>query len=351
MKIAWLVNNINQVGGIEQVVCGLSTYFSDTLSYNVQIISINTFETNIYFPLSKAVTVRHCGLDWQKQTRSSLHSTIRRELSQLDADILITCHTYITIGVLLNRNKFRGKIIATRHGPYNVESKKRFLLGALMYRFANAFVVLTESDRQVYKKWLCKPITIPNAIFSCISDRSDLSGNTLLASGRLTKIKGFDHLIQAFSMVAEKHPKWKLCICGDGEEKAALVQQVANLNLAERVLFPGFVDLSKYMPKADAFALSSHNEGFPLVLLEAMAHGLPVVSYALPAAKEICGNECALLAEPDNITALAQRLDELLSSKEVRCTLGQKAFQISKKYSVLAIGQRWVDLFNSLTGR
>lgn len=109
MKITWLVNNILQIGGIEQVVCGLSNYLMQELDHTVSIISINTSEGIPYFYLDPCIEIQHCGLNWQDQTRTRLDKTISSVIRTLDADVLITCHSPISISALKNRKKFRGK--------------------------------------------------------------------------------------------------------------------------------------------------------------------------------------------------------------------------------------------------
>ena len=86
MKIAWLTNNINQLGGIEQVICGLSSYFSTELENDVEIISINSTESDVFYALDASVQIRHCGVDWRTQTFRKLFSlvgSVMRELAQL----------------------------------------------------------------------------------------------------------------------------------------------------------------------------------------------------------------------------------------------------------------------------
>lgn len=349
MKIAWLVNNINQCGGIEQVVCGLSNYFCDSLGYQVEIISINSRHSNVFFPLSPSVKVRHCQLDWREQTRRKLNHVVRTVMGDLESDVLLTCHSPISIAVLINRNVFRGKIIVTQHCACDFESSKRQLINAIMYRFADRLVVLTEDDKRKYQRRGCRAEVIPNAMYKTVKSRSSLDRKVLLAAGRLTAIKGFDMLLSAFAKIAAKNPDWKLCICGDGEQAELLKEMTDNLGISDQVIFPGFVEnIADYMYDASCFVISSRSEGFSLVLLEAMAHGLPIVSYDLPAIKEITGGQAALLAPCGDVDALAQRIDHMFASDKLRHALGQQAFEISEKFKVPEIAMRWIDLFEEL---
>lgn len=106
------------------MVCGLSNYFSKELGHELKIISINSSESHVFFPLDSSVEILHCGLDWHTQTFSKLCKLIGRTLRTLDADILITCHSTISYAVILNKRKFRGKVVVTQHSAVDSFSKK-----------------------------------------------------------------------------------------------------------------------------------------------------------------------------------------------------------------------------------
>lgn len=345
MKITWLVNQINQVGGIEQVVCGLSNYFSGVLNYDVEIISINSFEGKPYFQLHEAVRIRHGKIDYRTETTEILRRFISNTLAELDSDYLITCHPAISLHSILLKHRYRGKVIVTQHCAWEHFTVKRRLLNALMFRFADELIVLTKSDQRFYQHALCRATVIPNAIFADVDKKTELTCPMLVAVGRITAVKGFDMLIDAFAQIAHDYPDWRLCICGDGEDLDTLKKQAKKYGLEERILFPGFVRVSEYMSKSSGFVLSSRNEGFSLVLLEAMAHGLPVVAFELPPVKEICNGRGVLTAPRENVPLLAQRMAELMASEKLRRALSEEAFAVSQLYTVQSVAKLWEDLF------
>lgn len=352
MKIAWMVNNINQMGGIERVVCGLSSHFCAALNHSVEIISINSFEDHLFFSIDPSVRIRHCGVDWRECTFRTLCHTVRGVMEELDADILLTCHPTISYAVLLNKRKFAGKVIVTQHSANDSFSKKRLYMNALMFRLADRFVVLSDNDKKSYSRLACKSQVIPNANFKPAAVRSTLDSRLILAAGRIEEVKGFDMLIDAFAGVALQHPEWKLCICGGGSCEESLKKQVAELELTDRVLFPGVCkNMSEYYEKASVFALTSRSEGFSLVLIEAMSHGVPVVSFDLPAPMEICGEDGALMVPGGEIQSLSEALSKLMSSDELRNTLGENAYRRSERYSLAAVSGKWMSLFRELLNR
>ena len=348
MKIAWLVNHINQVGGIEQVVYGLSQHFSCVLGHEVEIISINSDDGRPFFPLDLSVPIRHCGLNWRDETPKRFRETIRRVLRELDADILLTCHPRISTAVLMNRSLFHGKIIVTQHSTCDSFGAKRRMLNAVFFRFADALVVLNKPDQNFYRRTFCKALIIPNALFSAVSGVSDLKEPVLVAAGRLTEVKGFDMLVDAFAAAAPQHPQWSLFICGDGDQMEALKQRSARLGMADRIHFPGFVKTTDYMRRASGYVLSSRSESFSLVLLEAFAHGLPVVSFELPAIMEVSQNTGILTAPCNDVSALSAQLDQLMASDDLRRKLSREARKRAEHYTVEAIADQWMSLFHKL---
>ncbi len=349
MKIVWLTNNINQMGGIEQVICGLSNYFSEALGYSVEIISINSSQSNIFYTLNESVYVKHCCIDWREQTFLKLVAHVGNIMSNLDADYLITCHPTISYAALLNKRKFNGKVIVTQHSASESFSKKRLYCNAVMFRFADKFVVLNKTDQDIYKKLGCSSIVIPNANFRFVNNRSSLNNKTILAVGRLEKVKGFDFLLESFSMVAPAHPDWKVCICGGGSCESQLKKQAVDLGISEQVVFPGAVkNMEDYFMQTSVFALSSRSEGFPLVLLEAMSFGIPVVSFNLSAPEKILSDGGGFIVEFGNVSEFAKKLDLLMSDNSLCKQMGDEAYTSSGKYSVSEISEHWKNLFCTL---
>lgn len=350
MKIAWLTNNISQLGGVEQVICGLANYFSTELGHDVEIISINSYKGDAFYALDASVQIRHMGFDWRTQTFRKLLRAVGGILGESDADILLTCHPTISYAAVLNKRRFGGKIIVTEHITTDFYSRKRVYCNAAIFRFADQFVVLNDSDRAAYRKLGCSAIVIPNANFRPTAVRASLEEKLILAAGRLENVKGFDRLIAAFSKVSSRYPDWKLCICGSGTQEDQLRKQVRELDLSERVLFPGAVNnMPDYYRNAGLFALSSRCEGFPLVLVEAISYGLPSVCFEIPSTKELLAGGGGILVPQGDISSFAEGLEQLMSDDSLRSRMSDEAYEISKNYTLSYIAGIRMQLFQSLT--
>ena len=178
-----------------------------------------------------------------------------------------------------------------------------------LYKHLDAFAVLTEGAREDYDRLLngkVKLVRIPNSARE-LGEPANLDAKRVLAAGRLTRQKGFDWLIPAWAQVEEKHPDWKLRICGEGNWRERLEAQIAEHGL-ENLELPGSCpDMADQMSNASIYALSSRFEGFPLILCEAMSKGMAPVAFDCPTgpAEMIRDGENGLIVPLGDIDAFA----------------------------------------------
>jgi glycosyltransferase involved in cell wall biosynthesis len=221
------------------------------------------------------------------------------------------------------------------------------------YGNLDAVVTLTTADADEYRALLgddMRILAIPNAVPSP-GVRAALDRPLVVAAGRLTGHKGFDRLIRAFRRVADVRPDWQLRIFGEGQKRPALQVLIDELGLADSVRLMGFADrLPQEMTAASIFAMSSRFEGFPMVLLEAIACGLPPVSFDCPTGPRdlIDDGVNGLLIANGDIDALGEGLLRLIDDEKGRRAMGAAALETSRRFTPEAIAARWVDLFATL---
>jgi glycosyltransferase involved in cell wall biosynthesis len=219
------------------------------------------------------------------------------------------------------------------------------------YRALDALVVLTEADRADYAAIAPHVVRIPNPTPRSPGGRSPLAAPVVAAAGRLTSQKGFDLLITAFAPIARRHPGWTLQIHGGGPERAALQAQIEAEGLTGRILLPGPTRrLGEALARASVFVLSSRFEGFGLVILEAMSHGLPVVSFDCPRGpgEIITGGRDGTLVPPEDVPGLTAALDALIADPARRRAYGAAALDTARAYDREAIGAQWQALLSAL---
>jgi GalNAc-alpha-(1->4)-GalNAc-alpha-(1->3)-diNAcBac-PP-undecaprenol alpha-1,4-N-acetyl-D-galactosaminyltransferase len=269
---------------------------------------------------------------------------------------VVISHIYLTNICVLSATRGLGlPVIVTEH----IDPNETFIgegLELLRYRLypqANYVAVLTEESLGYFSSVPgIRGRIIPNAVTPPVFSSFDKppqqkNGKTLLAMGRLEHEKGFDLLLSAFNLVAEKHADWTLEILGEGPVRDYLESCVQKRGLGERVRMPGFTSRPfDAMRRADLFVLSSLDEGFPIVLLEAMACGVAVVSFDCPSGpRHIIRNGVdGVLVPPRDSQAMAAALDRLMGDEAERKRLAGRAPEVLDRFSVEKVMSMWERL-------
>ena len=248
--------------------------------------------------------------------------------------------------IIISERANPGSIPFTTNTNSNFEvNYKWHILRRIFYRFANTVVVQTIDT----ENWLknnnvhCRTKIIPNHVreFPSIQNKRE---NTILAVGRLTTQKGFDILIRAFSLSMSEIEDWNLIIVGDGEERKNLEKLSRDLNIEQRIKFTGNKTTPEdYMSRAGIYVLSSRCEGFPNVLLEAMAMGAPVISSNCKSGPTdiITEGHNGLIFNVDDITGLSKAIIRLVKDVNLRKAFSDNSFNIKNDYNIKKIMLEW----------
>lgn len=288
---------------------------------------------------------------------------LRRTLRTQGPDVVLSFMTRANVLTLLaGWGLGCRRIISERIDPrYDHMPLTWRVLRRMSYGLADCIVVQTEAVRVwcagIKTAWRCK--VIPNLLSQGFGTEALRAGNlhselglptdakVLVGMGRLTHQKGFDLLIRAFTDCHARYPQWHLVIVGGGDERDQLLALARECGVAEQVHFPGVSQSPRqWLQLADLFVLSSRYEGFPNVLLEAMACGLPVVSFACPSGPDeiIRDGEDGILVKDGDVRELARALDALLGDDARRVKLGENAKRNVQRYSREAILPLWDKL-------
>lgn len=189
---------------------------------------------------------------------------------------------------------------------------------------------------------------IPNPLSNYDDRVSSLNAKQVIAAGRYMPQKGFDLLITAWRLVSDRHPDWLLRIYGDGMREE-LQQQIDRLKLQENCILEHTVTniVDKYC-ESSIFVLSSRYEGFGMVLVEAMACGVPPVSFACPCGPKdiISDGEDGFLVENGNVFALAEKICRLIEDEKLRKRMGALARINVKRFEIDRVASDWKQLLN-----
>ncbi len=223
------------------------------------------------------------------------------------------------------------------------------------YPRLDAVTALTEGTAAGYRELLgpgARVECIPNAAPANPGRRADPESRIVAAAGSLSRRKGFDRLLEAWARLAPSHPDWRLRIFGDGPDRAALEQLIDQLGIRGSARLCGYSPrLLESLESASVFAMTSRKEGFPMVILEAMSLGIPVVAYDCPTGPSdmITDGRDGFVVPNGRTRLLAESLAGLMGDADRRRRFGDAALEKAAAYGMDAIGARWNALFEELS--
>lgn len=349
-KIVFFTESMELMGGMERVIAFLANQFQD--EYEVIILTMYG-TTSPYFdvdsvieslnihvsPTNSISKLKRYFLTWYK-----LRSYLK---THLDIDYLIAnspalcCSTILsTLGLQLNT-----KFVAFEHHKFFFPGKVWQFIRAKMFFKYHKVIALTSDAHQSYLSIGCASVHIPNALSITIGEQSQLIYKKIVAVGRLEPVKGFDKLIMAWKQVVNIYPDWVLEIVGTGSDEERLKHLVQGLDITNQVVFFGHaLKIAHNYTNSSALVLSSQQEGFGLVLIEAMSHGLPCISFDCDSGpRDIIENGInGYLVEDQSVEDLVEKIEQYIAlTKEEKQTMSNCAKETSLRYSPDMIIDRW----------
>lgn len=213
------------------------------------------------------------------------------------------------------------------------------------------YVVLTQYDVDAFKEKLDLDVMAIGNPRSFVSERkSDRTNKQFFVATRLVPRKGLNYLVKAFAEFCKQDDEWTLVIAGDGPQRKSLLNAVWRQNVQERVRFVGETkDVLKYYLDSSVYLMTSEFEGWGLVVIEAFETGVPVIAFDIPPMDLlITHNVDGILVHRFRVDEYAQAMLKLAHDKELRDSMGEKAIEKAKQFSVENVVAEWNDLFASL---
>ena len=362
MRIAYCIHSLNQAGGMERVLTVKANDLAARRGHEVTIITARQKGRKIFFPLDPAVRLIDLGAnDRFGPLRFRYRSRLRKHLREIKPDITIS----LSDGSIFALPKMDdGSVkIAEFHFSHDKYLSKygRSAIGRLYAEFRirkleraaekmAAFVVLTRADLSVWKQRVKQAVQIYNPLTFIPSGMADTDCKRVLAVGRLAPQKNFANLIEAWKAVADRHPDWTLDIFGEGKSRSFLAGKIREYELERSVRLRGNTsDIGAEMQRSGFLVMSSRFEGFPLVLAEAAAAGLPLVSYDCPCgpSEMIRDGWNGFLVPLDDTAGLAAAVCRMIESLDRRL-FGKRSAEIAAKLNIGTIMTQWEELFHRL---
>lgn len=391
-KVYFLAVTIDGVSGVPRTVLTLASALAER--HDVEIISVYRRRDEPSYPVDPRVTVtylydqRKASSDdgwvrarsdrrrsWLKaglDSRPSAFFPPEKELSALTDALLVRHLPRLQPGVLVSVRPALHAAVAELAPPHLLTIAQDHLnfpirmrnpkVAALMGRVTqrlDALAALTMADAVDYRNEFPEAraliTSIPNAAsWPPVDTPPPLEQKVVISGGRLERRKGFHRLVEAYAPVARKHPDWQLHIYGKGPEEPKLAALIDRLGVADQVVLKGYAkDFQTALSGASVYAMASVYEGFPMVLLEAMSRGLPLVSYDCPRgpAEIIDDGRNGRLVPDGDQDALSAAMLQLVEDDELRRSMGREALADVAAYGVGAIAERWEELFAQLLAR
>ena len=357
MKIAILITTMSG-GGAERVVANLSDYLTNA-GNDVYIAAIRGLKSQ--YELSPKVRITFLSThqidnsnNKVKQHLNEIRAILQFYNELKNYDCLISFLTLPLALSLLFRNRIPCPLIISER---NYPGSYSFFYQAILKLFcsrADGAVFQTEAVRHWYRRYRGKYAVIANAVneefyySSIVKEYPPIIVNV----GRFTEQKNQKLLIMAYAKIREKHLGSRLYLYGDGPLRQELIQLISHYHLQDCAVVEQFrTDIRDHLLNAGIFVLSSNYEGMPNALLEAMALGLACVATDCDGggAKVLIRNgENGILVEKDNISAMADALDKLLSDPDCRKQIGQEATTVREIYSYKNIYSKWVSFIQTV---
>ncbi|MDO4957102.1 MAG: glycosyltransferase family 4 protein [Bacteroidales bacterium] len=367
MRIAYCVENMYNSRGTERVLTTCANILSDY--YDITIITESQRGRRYYFDLNDSI---HCH-DLCVDKKISRESIIRKKVYKRELQKFLIKNQFdivISLGGLdmffLHSIKDGSKKILWFHFSYNISNlfvRQKGLLGWIIKKIQtrrrvyhaskyDRLVVLSKTDLHTWRKHCNNVCYIYNPLTIKVDGISDCTNKRAIAVGVLGVQKGFDYLIDAWSLVHKKHPAWSLDIFGQGPDFDSLNNQIAQKGLEKVVFLRGISNkIQEEYKNHSLYILSSRYEGFGLVLVEASACGLPLISFDCPQGpNEIIqeGKNGFLVSPVGDVKKMANRINLLVEDSEKRREFGRNALKLSERFSKEVIKQDWISLFNDL---
>lgn len=365
-KALFLHDNI--CGGAERVLTSMANHWA-ARGDEVHLIICGEGD---YFPLDSNIIIH------QLKISSLLPSALRRisenvklifglskVLIKVKPEILISFMTFHNIRALIAGLITRTKVmLCERSNPevqLNLFKRKNEIRAMLLfYRFADLITVQTKACAEYVKKEFAgkapvevvmNPLFMPEEIQNTWQEYEN--EYDFFSMGRLGKAKGYDRLIAAFAEVNKKHPS-RLLILGEGPNRKDFEKQIKELNIEDSVFLPGKKSNPwEYMQRSNIFVMTSIYEGLPNAMIEAMALGMPIVSFDFKFGPEelLKGGDAGVLVENGDIKTLSEKMLKLLEDKEQQKELSQKAFKESSKFNFIEVMNCWDRLVDKVISK
>lgn len=377
IKVVYCTPALYMAGGVERVLSLKANYLADHLGYDITIILTEGKDKPLFYPLSDKIKVINLDVNFEELWTCSFIKKIivylkkQRIFKQRLTVELMRIRPDITVSLLRREINFIndikdgskkiGELHVNRANYRNFEAGDSNVVKRLFAKYwmrnlvshlkrLDRFVVLTEEDKASWTE-LSNVEVIPDPLAFEIDTVSPLTNKRVIAVGRYVYQKGFDLLLQAWKTIEQQHPDWELAIYGMGDRTPyEQVIKELQINRDRCHLYGSTPDIKSEYLNSSLFAFSSRFEGFGMVLIEAMACGLPVVSFDCPCGPKdiVRHNEDGLLVPSGNVSLFANALHQVMGDESLCRRMATVAVFNVRRFSLSEVCIQWQTMFERI---
>lgn len=371
MKILYQIHSTYNPGGMERVLLNKVKYLVEKQGWEVVVVTTDQHGRPSFYPFPDSVRMIDLGINYSDDNgkpflkklagyfrRRQEHKTRLEDLLKKECPDVVDCFYPGECSFVPSLKDGSRKVMELHqsklfHHQYNrsglmgLADKVRAWMDERLVRKFDRFVVLTQEDMQMWGEMPGIRV-IPNAANFIAEKYSDCSAKRVIAVGRLDYQKSFDRLIQVWEKVHQQMPDWRLDIFGQGEWQEMLQGMIDERRLQETVKLNGPTkNIGQEYSESSMIVMSSHYEGFPMVMIEAMACGLPAVSFDFKCGPRdiIKEGENGLVVKDGDIDGLAKTMMTLMRDDELRRKMGENAKRVVETFSEAKVMDKWVRLY------
>ena len=370
MRIVFSTDQIYLHGGIEKVMTQKANYFADILGYEVIVLTTEQGNRKPCYQLSTKIKLVDIGINYQRDqsyfSRVNLAKIPRHfkqtkmVLNKFRPDVVIVLNfafDFYWLPFISRRIPKWKEFHSSRYFEMLDRKNTKSVFKMMRFRFSDwiesqytKIIVLNPDEKKYYRNdsiaIIPNPIEIPTSSANLINKK-------VITAGRIAPVKGFENAILTWKLVNASHPNWELHIYGNGEPNYVneLQQLIADNKLQHTVFIKNAVaDLQKQMLDYSLYLMTSHTECFPMVLLEALSTGLPILSFDCPTGPHniVIHEKDGFLVEDQNNLALADKLIFLIENEKERITMGREAKQNVQRFETTITMKKWLELLIDL---
>lgn len=364
-------------GGVESFISTISSFLQK--KYDVEIVSVYKFPDNVIVSLPKCVKITYLLPEDMLPNKDKIKLYIsNKRITLLFKEVVKAikilylkkyrmikyikkCDSKIIISTRIEHNSILSEYgndnsfkIATEHNYYSEKYSERVVNSC---DYIDAFIVTTNDQKKYYENLFYDSKTKVYKIAIAVPFKSESSSKlkkyNLVSIGRLSEEKGFSDLIELFSMLHDRNPKYKLKIIGDGEQRKLLEEKINEKKLSNNVEMCGYKnsdEINEILLNSSIYLMTSHTESFGIVLIEAMRCGVPCIIFdsAKGACEIVKNNYNGFIIKKRNMNKYVEAIIKLSNDRKMLKNMSKNAIKTASNFSTEKIEEQWLNLLENI---